>query len=143
MVPPQNDRPVVSSDRLAVSLLCEAVPGVQAIYRFGSSVTGSTRPDSDIDLAVLVDRALDPRNRFDLQERLAARLGRSVDLVDLRRASTVLASQVITTGQLLYEGDGTSRGAFEDYVYGAYARLNEERRAILDRVADEGTVYGR
>jgi hypothetical protein len=28
-------------------------------------------------------------------------------------------------------------------VYSAYARLNEERRAILERVAAEGTVYGR
>lgn len=32
---------------------------------------------------------------------------------------------------------------FEDLTFGAYARLNEERRGILDRVAAEQAVYGR
>ena len=90
-----------------------------------------------------MDRPLAPLVRFDLQERLADALRRSVDLVDLRSASTVMASQVVTTGVLIHDGAPASRGAFEDYIYSAYARLNEERRAILDRIASEGTVYGR
>jgi hypothetical protein len=68
---------------------------------------------------------------------------RQVDLVDLRSATTVMASQIVTTGVLLYDGDPAARGRFEDYVYSAYARLNEERRGILQRIAAEGTVYGR
>jgi hypothetical protein len=54
-----------------------------------------------------------------------------------------MAMQVIAAGRLLYETDAAARGRFEDYTFGAYARLNEERRGILDRVAAEGTVYGR
>jgi predicted nucleotidyltransferase len=132
-----------SLDEAARALLTESVAGIIAIYRFGSSVTGDFRPDSDIDLAVLADGRLDPHVRFDLQDRLSAALRRPVDLVDLRGASTVMASQVVTHGVVVYDGDPIRRGAFEDYVYGAYARLNEERRGILERVAAEGTVYGR
>ncbi len=126
-----------------MAVLRAAHPALVAIYRFGSSATGTTRPDSDIDLALLGERPLSPLERFDLQERIAAALRRQVDLVDLRTASTVMASQVITTGVLLFEGQGSERGRFEDFVYGRYARLNEERRGILERVAAEGTIYGR
>jgi hypothetical protein len=78
-----------------------------------------------------------------LQETLAAQLGRDVDLIDLAGASTVMAMQVITGGRLLYDDASGLRDRFEDLTFSAYARLNEERRGILDRVAAEGTVYGR
>lgn len=129
-------------DAVALGLLRAALPGLIAVYRFGSSATGASRPDSDVDLAVLADRKLDPVSRFALQEQLAGALLRDVDLVDLRSASTVMASQIVTTGVLLFGGDARARHVFEDFVFGRYARLNEERRAILDRIAREGTVYG-
>jgi predicted nucleotidyltransferase len=129
-------------DREVVSLLQTHVRDLQAVYRFGSSVANADRPDSDVDLAILAARPLAAVERFDIQERLAAALRRDVDLVDLRSASTVMASQIITTGMLLYEGDAPARHVFEDFIYGRYARLNEERRGILERIAREGSVYG-
>ena len=129
-------------DEIAVGLLRAALPGLIAAYRFGSSAAGTTRPDSDVDLAILCARRLDPVARFELQEQVAGALRTDVDLVDLRAASTVMASQIVTTGVLLYEGDAPARHVFEDFVYGRYARLNEERRGILDRIAQEGSVYG-
>ena len=132
-----------SRDAVAVSVIRDALPAVIAIYRFGSSVSDVQGPESDIDLAVLREAPLDAVVRFDLQERLAQALRQQVDLVDMRGASPVMAIQVIAKGMLLYDGDAGTRGRFEDFVYGAYARLNEERRGILDRIAAEGTVYGR
>ena len=129
-------------DDIVVDLLRTALPGLIAAYRFGSSAAGASRPDSDLDIAFLGDRRLDPLVRFALQEQVASALRTDVDLVDLRSASTVMASQVVTTGVVLYEGDATARNVFEDFVYGRYARLNEERRGILERIAQEGTVYG-
>jgi predicted nucleotidyltransferase len=130
-------------DETIVAILRDAMPTAGAIYRFGSSLEGLHRPDSDLDLAVLAERPLDAWGRFTLQERVAAAVRRQVDLVDLRSATTVMASQIVTTGVLLYDVDPAARGRFEDYVYSAYARLNEERREILQRIAAEGTVYGR
>ena len=112
------------------------------VYRFGSSVAGSTHRGSDVDIAVLAPRPLGATERFDLQERVAASLGRDVDLVDLRSASTVMAMQVVSTGEVLFDGVPELRGAFEDRTFSSYARLNEERRGILERIAAEGSVYG-
>ena len=94
-------------------------------------------------LRLLLPRRLDPVSRFDLQERLAARLHRDVDLLDLAAASTVMAVQIVTAGRVLYDGAPAARGEFEDRTLSLYARLNEERRGILERVAEEGTIYGR
>jgi uncharacterized protein len=130
-------------DDLIVGEVRHALADLVATYRFGSSAEGSAHPRSDTDIAVLARSPLSATARFDLQERLAARLGHDVDLVDLAGASPVFAVQVIGRGRVIYDGDPVARGAFEDRTLGAYARLNEERRAILDRVRAEGTIYGR
>ena len=114
-----------------------------AVYRFGSTAHGNAFRSSDVDIAVLPYSPLAPSLRFDAQEQLALLLGCDVDLVDLRAASPVLAVQVVGRGTVIYDGIPVDRGAFEDRALGAYARLNEERRGILERVAAEGTVYGR
>ena len=130
-------------NRLIVDCLRHAFEGVIAVYRFGSTAQGTASHESDTDIAVLARTRIPAAQRFDVQEQLAARLGRDVDLVDLGAASPVMAIQAVARGQLIYDGDSTARGLFEDRTFGAYARLNEERRGILERVAAEGTVYGR
>lgn len=133
----------LDTDHLIVDELRAAPGEIVAVYRFGSTAHGSTHHGSDTDVAVLMRQRLSPQSRFDLQERIAARLGHDVDLVDLSAASPVMAIQIVAGGRLLYDADSEARGLFEDRVFGAYARLNEERRGILERVAAEGTVYGR
>jgi uncharacterized protein len=134
---------MTSEDDVAVATIRITIPDIIAVYRFGSSVGGARSPGSDVDLAVLAAAPIDAVLRFDLQERLASALRQNVDLVDLRAASPVMAIQVIGKGRLLLDQDAAARGSFEDLTYGVYARLNEERRGILERVAAEGTVYGR
>jgi predicted nucleotidyltransferase len=130
-------------DRLIVDVLRHALEGIVAMYRFGSSVDGTTHRESDTDVAVLARTRLRHTDRFDLQERLAAGLGRDVDLVDLAATTPMLAIQVVARGCLRFDGDADARGRFEDRTFSAYARLNDERRGILERVRSEGTVYGR
>ena len=64
-----------STDDVIVTELRSAVDGLVAVYRFGSTVQGVTTRSSDTDVAVLARHRLPPIVRFDLQERLAARLG--------------------------------------------------------------------
>jgi len=130
-------------DDLIIETLRGALPDVVAIYRFGSTATGQAGKESDVDIAVLPAAPLEPTFRWNLQERLAVALHRPVDLVDLLQASTVMRMQVLESAILLFERDQTARLRFEPAACSGYARLNEERRAILDQVRREGTVYGR
>lgn len=68
--------------------------------------------------------------------------GRDVDLVDLRAASTVLRARVIAEGERLFCAAESLCAEFEDVAFSAYARLNEERRAILQDIQQRGSVYG-
>lgn len=129
-------------DAKIVHLIRELLPETVAIYRFGSSVHGTTHPQSDIDLAVLLPKPLPALQRFDVQERLATILHRSVDLVDLRAASTVMQKMVLATGIVTAVFEKTATDRFETYVLSAYARLNEERREILEQVKRERSVHG-
>jgi predicted nucleotidyltransferase len=126
-----------------VATVREAAPEVLAVYLFGSEARDQAAAGGDVDVALLAPSPFGPERRFEIQQRLALALGRDVDLVDLRRASTVFAMQVIANARVLFDANADARGAFEDRTYGAYARLNEERRGILERVRREGTVYGR
>jgi predicted nucleotidyltransferase len=117
------------------------VPGVLALYLFGSCARGDGRPDSDLDLAVLLARPLAPLERWYAQEAIAAALGVDVDLVDLRTASTVMRVEVLRDAELLFDGSPSERALFEATALGAYARLAEERRGILEDVRERGHVY--
>ncbi|MBH0201049.1 MAG: nucleotidyltransferase domain-containing protein [Nitrospira sp.] len=125
-----------------IEFLRQAIPDLIALYRFGSYAQGGARPDSDVDLAVLTRDPIPALRRFELAQELAAHLHCDVDLVDLRTASTVMRMQVISTGECLDAPNGPARREFEMYVYSDYARLNEERREILNRVRASGSIYG-
>jgi predicted nucleotidyltransferase len=129
-------------DHALTEYLGKSVPGLIALYRFGSQAKGTARPDSDMDLAVLARDPIPAIRRFELAQNLAIQLHREVDLVDLRSASTVMRMQVISTGTCLDAPDEPARREFEMYAYSDYARLNEERRDILKRIAASGVVYG-
>ena len=125
-----------------IRLLKAEVPGLVAVYVFGSRARGDQHAASDLDLAALAARPLEPVRRWELQEKLAGSVHMPVDLVDLRAASTVMRARVFESAELLWESDRTARQAFEAVALGAYARLNEERRGILDDVRQRGSVHG-
>jgi predicted nucleotidyltransferase len=126
----------------AIALIRQAVPDAIALYVFGSRARGDATTESDVDLALLAPRALDSVARFELQERIASALHADVDLVDLRAASAVMRVQVLEHGRVLFERDVRQREEFEAHALSAYARLNEERRAILDDVRRSGRAHG-
>lgn len=128
-------------DRLLAVITAHAGP-VLALYLFGSQAAAAQRPDSDIDLAVLAAAPLSDKQRWNLAQELAVELGRDVDLIDLRSASTVLRSQILHTSRKLHEADAAAVGAFEDFILADYACLNEERAGILADIAERGSVHG-
>lgn len=126
-----------------IETIRKAVPNLIALYRFGSQVHGTAGPESDVDVAILAPDPLSPPTLFDLQQQLAVLLHKEVDLVDLASATTVLRMQVVSTGECLFSGNDRTREEFETRVFSSYARLNEERRGILEDVRARGSVYGR
>jgi predicted nucleotidyltransferase len=84
-----------------IALLQQQLPKLLAIYAFGSRIQQQgqlARPDSDLDLAVLLEGYADPLVLFELSGELADLTGCPVDLLDMRAASTVMQYQILTQG---------------------------------------------
>jgi predicted nucleotidyltransferase len=104
-----------------------------AVYLFGSYGTPAQHPGSDLDFAILARDSINPVLLFELANTLSNRLGREVDLLDLSTASTVMAKEVLRTGERLIVNDLIATQTFEMRTLADYARLNEERHPVLTR----------
>lgn len=111
------------------------------IYLFGSYSKGTEHASSDIDIAYMSDVVLSEYERFMLAEELASELNKDVDLVDLKLATTVFQTQIIATGKLIYCTDELLKMKFEMLTLKMYAKLNEERQVVLDKIRESGEVY--
>lgn len=103
------------------------------IWLFGSAVRETLNPESDIDLAFFSDGDFDGYQVFMVAQELASMIGKEIDLIDLKKASTVMKAQIIGKGKLIYQQDNRQRMIFEMKAFKEYALLNEERQPILER----------
>lgn len=125
-----------------VRQLQSGLPGLLAVYGFGSRVQGTARPDSDLDMAVLVDGHGDVLLLWQLAGELADIAGCTVDLLDLRKASTVMQYQIITTGVRWWALDAQA-ALLESAILSQKTALDTARSGLLDDIQRRGSVYGR
>ncbi len=111
------------------------------IILFGSGTGDTMRKDSDIDLAFLTDQKVTDYETFMAAQKLADKLGRDVDLVNLEQASTVFKTQVVAKGKIIYDREPDRRMVFQMNSFKEYAVLNEERQCIFDRLKERGSIY--
>lgn len=116
--------------------------GAYAIYMFGSSVTDHYRPDSDLDLAFVSDEKIDNICIFDLAQDIADIANCDVDLVDLKAANTVFQAQIVSKGKVIACTDTYRKNLLEIRILKEYARLNEERACIIEKIKERADDYG-
>lgn len=127
-----------------LSRLQQRLPTLMAAYAFGSRITNAgqhANAQSDLDLAVLVEGYADPILLFELAGELADIAHCHVDLLDLRAASTVMQSQILTQGQRLWAKD-VRAGLFEAAMLNEKIYLDQTRQRLINDVMERGSVYG-
>ena len=103
-------------NQVIIPIVLGHCPDIRGVYLFGSCGTGTVRPDSDVDLALLLphEKAKQlpalamSQYRFDLEEALQ----QTVDLVNARHVSTVLQKEIIF-GDLIFFADRHATDEFE------------------------------
>jgi predicted nucleotidyltransferase len=125
--------------------LQQRLPSLMAAYVFGSRIKDAGQHathKSDLDLAVLVEGYANPVLLFDLAGELADITQCHVDLLDIRSASTVMQSQILTQGQRLWAKD-VRAGLFEAAMLNEKIYLDQARQGLVHDVMKRGAVYGR
>jgi predicted nucleotidyltransferase len=105
-------------DSLRRRLAAAGARGIVSVYLFGSQAEGRAHRESDVDVGVLLDRAVFPagRERFAERVRLAAALGSGprhpVDVVVLNDAPPLLGRRIVTEGLRIHCADAEADHAY-------------------------------
>jgi len=135
---PLADRDVIVPALRA--FFAEPPAGTAAVYLFGSTARGDSRPGSDVDVAILFEQ--DPPRTLEglhtaLADDLQARLGRRVDLVVLNHASSDLVHRVLRDSILVCERNRSARVRFEVRLRNEYFDMEPIRNMYRRRAAKE------
>ena len=94
---------------------------ISLIYIFGSFAKGTNRPNSDIDIAVLLDREIDVYTKLDILGELVDIFKREdIDLVILNNVNEVLKFQIIKYGKIIYMESLYTKVMFESRTMSEY-----------------------
>jgi predicted nucleotidyltransferase len=128
-MPGELPTPQQIRERLAPLL---ARSDIRLVILFGSTARGATHRHSDLDVAILADHPLDP---IEITTNVMSLVRASdVDVLDLRRASPLLAMEVVRSGTLLYEREPGQYAEFCSLAHRRYvdtAKLRAGRREAL------------
>ena len=133
-------------EQTIVTHILQAFPTTQAIYVFGSFGTVDERPESDIDIAIVLPydiakRAAAPLHELSIDLMLAT--GRPVDLVNLRHVDTILQFEIVSTGRRIAAPQRHESDVFELVIIKSYQRFTIERADIVAHGLQTGRFYAR
>ncbi|WP_416150828.1 hypothetical protein ACM26V_07635 [Salipaludibacillus sp. HK11] len=60
----------------------------------------------------------------------------------MKKASTVFQAQIVSTGEVIYCKNDEEKAHYKLKVLKMYAKLNEERAHIVNKIEGSGTIYG-
>lgn len=117
--------------------LAKALPDAWAIYMYGSFARGEERPDSDLDLAVLLAPATALPDKLSLMAEVSRTVGREVDIVNLRKAGLDLIHELLQHGRQLLVRRENDVLAWEAERMSEYANFNPRRQEIISQYLHE------
>ena len=83
----------------------ESDENVVLVLLFGSFASNTNTSESDLDIAFLTQHSLSIDQILALQNRLAAKMNREIDLVDLRTAHGALLQEILARGVVVLKKD--------------------------------------
>lgn len=119
-------------------------PGLLTAYIFGSYAEGVSRPESDVDLAVLLERIPGDtlKYRLDMMDETQMLLKLNTEIIILNEAPRLLQFQVIQKGKIIFEKNPDKRALFEMNVasrYYDYKRyFDYHTRQLAERIKEGG-----
>ena len=115
-------------------------------YIFGSYVRKQLRSDSDIDIAIYLDKKMDLDTYLDLKMKLTDACKREVDLIILNEATPLLKHQIYLYNRLLFTRDKSMESKFKVKTLFEYndmkPYLDLSYRKMIERIKREVNTDG-
>jgi predicted nucleotidyltransferase len=107
---------------------------VLAVYLLGSALRGNLGPQSDIDLALMLEAGakMSSLERLKIANDLAYRLERSVDLGEISSANLVYSREAFLSGVPVFQRNPEKVALRRAGLLGMYIQFNLDRKEVLD-----------
>ncbi len=109
---------------------------ILAVYLLGSVARGQQRPDSDIDIGLLLEPGPEHRisaiERTQIANELSVTFTRTVDIGEISSKNLVYSYEALLTGIPLYKRDEYRADLARANLLGMYLQFNIDRREVLD-----------
>ncbi|MCK5197042.1 MAG: nucleotidyltransferase domain-containing protein, partial [Spirochaetales bacterium] len=100
----------------------------------GSIQNGNSRPDSDIDLGIMLEpgRKMSSLRRIELANKLSYELGRTVDMGEVSSRNLVYTREALLKGHLLFQKDFNKTNLYRANLLGLYIQFNLDRQEVIN-----------
>lgn len=115
----------------------------EAIILFGSYSRNTQNEESDIDIAIKVNKKINAKELFKIKQKLEDILKKDVDLVELNNTQDGIRYEILINGITLYVKDEFKFELYKLDMYREYLELNESRQMIIDNIKNGGKIYGK
>ena len=117
-----------------IQKLLEKEPHILAVYLLGSTLNGSMRPDSDIDLGLMVEPGykISALERANLSSNFSYEMRRTVDLGEISSNNLVYAREALLKGKLIYTKNKDRANLNRANLLGMYLQYNYDRQEVVN-----------
>ncbi len=107
---------------------------ILAVYLLGSAANGNLCPESDIDLALMLEPEvkMSSLEKLKIANDLAYKLGRSVDLGEISSANLVYSREAFLTGIPVLQRNPEKVSLRRAGLLGMYIQFNLDRKEVRD-----------
>ena len=116
---------------------------VIAIILFGSYARKTENVNSDIDIAIKLNKEISKKELFQLKLNLEDLVNKDVDLLNLDQIADGIRYEILINGETLYARNEFYFKLYKLQMYREYLELNESRMQIIENLKNGDGVYGK
>lgn len=114
-----------------------------AIILFGSYARKTENINSDIDIAIKLNKEMSKKELFQLKLNLEDLVNKDVDLLNLDEIADGIRYEILINGETLYARNEFYFELYKLQMYREYLELNESRMQIIENLKNGDGVYGK
>ena len=124
-------------------ILLHEVEDLDAIILFGSYARGKQKTTSDIDIAIKPIEELNSLKMLDIKNKIEDAIGIDVHLINLNTINEDFKYEILISGKTLYCKNEYEFEMYKLKMYSNYLLFSEDRKPIIDKIKNGGTLYGK
>lgn len=113
-----------------------------SIILFGSYARGKQKHNSDIDIAIKPMNKIQEAELINIKNEIEKIIGIDVHLINLDEINDDFRYEILLTGKTLYCKNEYELEMYKLKKYSDYLLFSEDRKVIVDKVKQGGTLYG-